>query len=129
LNRDSSHARAALQNLGVLCEDALTPTNFLEKLVRSTAIVTDSAGVAEEAQLLGLPLLVFRTSAEARIDGPPSGPVCTTESVEVAQEFLGRVLRERRRPVVTAAEDAVSVGVVVASEIEGLALNVERHSG
>lgn len=108
--------RAKLDSLGVTVHEPLDPTEFLDLLVRAAIVITDSAGVSEEAQLLGKPLIAFRASAESRLDELPTAPYCATESPEVAHEFLSRHARTDSGRVATLS--AVSSGSVIVSHIE-----------
>lgn len=93
---------ARLIAAGAMVVPPLAPDAFLERLAGSSLVITDSAGVAEEAQLLGRPLVIFRVSAETRIDERPMAPLCVTESVETATTFvegLGELATAHQRNV------------------------------
>jgi UDP-N-acetylglucosamine 2-epimerase (non-hydrolysing) len=119
LDNDLPELKEELLALEVSVVPPLEPNAFLLQLVNASAVLTDSAGVSEEAQLLGKPLVAFRTSAEQRIDEAPVAPTCCTESIAVAQEFLERHIEDRSLAA-PSTDRPSSSGLVIVSCIESL---------
>lgn len=88
LDMDSSELCKELEGLGVDVLQPLPPPQFLTEVASASVVVTDSAGVAEEAELMGKPLIVLRDSAETRLDAGPIADRLITEDSAEAIGFL-----------------------------------------
>ena len=126
LDGDLPQFAARLEAVGANVIPSLPPDEFLAKLARAALVVTDSAGVAEEAQLLGRPLVAFRASAEARLDESPTAPTCATESVAVAIDFVRNLHDLTTWPEGTATPGVVSAGRVIGGPSRRLLVAARR---
>lgn len=82
-----SGVRESLQRAGAIVRDAMPPSEFIRFVATAAAVVTDSAGTAEEASILGVPVVSFRNSSEIRFEpGHPAGLV--SEQAEAAIEYV-----------------------------------------
>jgi UDP-N-acetylglucosamine 2-epimerase (non-hydrolysing) len=131
LDRDFPDLPGRLSDLDVEVRQPVPADDFLGLLFEADLVVTDSAGLAEEAHLAGKPLLALRNSAELRIDDPAAAPWCKTEAVEVAVEFVQTCLQRSGDPgpAVPALPVTAPSGVVIASEIEQFLRRRRRESG
>ena len=131
LDRDFPDLPGRLSELDVEVREPVPADELLGVLLEADVVVTDSAGLAEEAHLAGKPLLALRNSAELRIDDPAAAPWCKTEATEVAVEFVQTCLLRTgdSAPAVPALSVAASSGVVIASEIEQFLRRRRRELG
>jgi UDP-N-acetylglucosamine 2-epimerase len=83
---DWSEHRRLLNRLGVELAEPLPPSRFLRSLASATCVITDSAGVVEEASRLAVPCVSFRSAVENRAQGV--GEIVATEDPEVAFEAV-----------------------------------------
>ncbi|MGN6664651.1 MAG: UDP-N-acetylglucosamine 2-epimerase [Solirubrobacterales bacterium] len=118
LSSDPPGLADALVDVGVQIVEPMPPDLFLARLASVSVVITDSAGVAEEAQMLGRPLVVFRRSGELRIDEPPSVPIHTTESANEAMEFILDNIRSPRGGPANVEVDGLSAGAIIGDLIE-----------
>lgn len=110
---------------GVEILEPLDPDPFLDQLMSSTVVLTDSAGVSEEAELLGIPMVIFRTSAETRLDAPASDKTCVTEDAETAAGFIAAHLSNPSRDYRDVPP--VHAGREIAKQIADFALRLESE--
>lgn len=121
LDGDVADLAPRLREAGAAIVSPLAPDVFLGRLSNAALVITDSAGVAEEAQLLGRPLIAFRASAESRLDDEPTAPTCATESVPTAVEFI-RSLGDLRTPAgEVSTPRAVGAGRAIATVVGAFA--------
>jgi len=117
LQADLGELRADLGDIGVEVVPPMPPDTFLDELAEAQLVITDSGGVAEEAQLLGRPLLILRSSAELRLDERPVASTCASESPQVAGAFALRSLAERATNARDERAARPPAGLVIASHV------------
>ncbi len=123
LESDVPELRGQLEDLGVEVLPPQHDADFLRLLGGASLVITDSVGVAEEAQLMCKPLLVLRTSVEVRFDEPPAAAWCATEDAEIGGEFVLRCLAEDAAgPEEPSLPTTAPPGVFMAREIEAFVL-------
>lgn len=88
LDVDVREFRAKLERLGVRVVDPMSPSAFLRELVKAAVVITDSAGVSEEAEMMGIPVVAFRKSAEIRLEGLTGEFAISTEDHLTAAAFI-----------------------------------------
>lgn len=93
LMEERANLRDTMTDAGVQVIDPLPADVFINVAQRAQVVLTDSAGVAEEVQLLGRPLVAFRNSIEFRIDDLQWHPMIVTEDASVATSFIGEWLQ------------------------------------
>lgn len=116
--------RETLGSLGCEIVDPLDPLEFLSVLASARCVLTDSAGVAEEAQLLAIPLAVFRAAPESRLDVPPIAPVFSSEDPSALARFLSAHVSEPGPERSLSAAESTGAGDEIGKEI----LGVVKHS-
>jgi UDP-N-acetylglucosamine 2-epimerase (non-hydrolysing) len=115
---DAADLHGKITAAGASIISPLDPATFLRELATVAIVFTDSAGVAEEAQILRKPLVSFRTSTEIRVDDAPQAPVCVTEVVQVAEAFIIRALATSgAKSELPRAPAPISAGSIIAGEI------------
>jgi UDP-N-acetylglucosamine 2-epimerase (non-hydrolysing) len=93
LGEERGDLREIMVEAGVLVIGPLPADVFINVAQRAQVVLTDSAGVAEEVQLLGRPLVAFRTSIEYRIDDLQWHPMLVTEDASAATLFINEWLQ------------------------------------
>lgn len=131
LDIDHSEYRGSLESAGVEVLPALGPNEFLTEVRTASAVLTDSAGVAEECQLLGKPLVSFRLSTEQRFDDSVTAAFCITESPTEAAAFLKECFERPfdPMPAVQVGEEVQSAAAMLADSLEAWLKEIKADEG
>jgi UDP-N-acetylglucosamine 2-epimerase (non-hydrolysing) len=124
LKEDLPDLRDDLCQIGVDVVAPMASDAFIETLASARFVITDSGGAAEEAQMLGRPLLVLRSISEVRLDEAPVTAMCATESLQVASEFTALTLREPLPAIPAERSVSAPAGLVIASYVASFATSL-----